>query len=130
MENLSEQTGLVETRWELSGSLLDFAAEGDFALVRAVVDVFLADTEVKIESLLKAAGTQDIAGARQIAHSLKGAARQVGTLRLAADAERLEQCAAGIDESTFSLLVLAIAAGWREDRRSVIRGLERMGAAV
>lgn len=127
MANPPEQNGLAENQWALSEALLEFAAEGDFALVRAVVDVFLADTEGKIESLQKAAGNLDFAGARRIAHSLKGAARQVGTLRLADDAERLERCAAEIDTSTFSLLVLSIATGWQEDRQSVIRGLERMG---
>jgi HPt (histidine-containing phosphotransfer) domain-containing protein len=113
-------------RWALSGALLEFAEDGDFHLVRSIIDVFLSDTEDKVESLKQAVLASDSASAQRIAHSLKGAARQLGILRLADDAEHLEHARlehaspVGIDSATFSLLVMEIVGSWREAKQLVI----------
>jgi hypothetical protein len=51
---------------------------------------------------------------------LKGAAKQLGILQLAEDAERLERSSAEIEGATLSLLVLTIVEGWREAKQSII----------
>ena len=116
----------AQERFEFSGVLLDIAADGDFTLVRRIIDVFLADTEAKVESLGDAVFPADFAEARRTAHSLKGAAVQIGTLRLANAAGQLERCAPEIDGATFFSLVKAIAESWWDARRSVIDALESM----
>jgi HPt (histidine-containing phosphotransfer) domain-containing protein len=115
MANSSEQE-----KWVLSGALSEFAMDGDFDLVRAIIDVFLSDTQEKIESLRKALCARDLAGIRQTAHALKGAARQVGLVRLADDAELLERSSEQIDIATFSSFVLALVDHWRDAKQSVI----------
>lgn len=104
----------------LSGALGEFAMDGEFDLVRAILDVFLNDTQEKIESLQKALCAQDLAGIRRTAHSLKGAAMQVGLVRFAGGAELLERSSEQIDIATFSAFVLQLVDYWREAKQSVI----------
>jgi len=113
-------------QWALSGALLEFAADGEFALVHQIVGIFLADTQKRIESLQKTVRSGDLSEARRIAHSLKGAARQVGTIRLAEESDRLEQCSGEIDQATFSLLALSVVLSWEDARRSIVGELESM----
>jgi len=116
----------MQEQWRLSGTLLEFAEDGDYALVRQIINVFLTDTQVKMESLEAGVFPTDFADVRRIAHSLKGAAKQVGTPRLAEDAGRLEKCDPETDAATFHLLVTAVAESWDEARRSINDTLTRM----
>jgi len=111
---------LQHEKWVLSGALSEFAIDGEFDLVRTIIDVFLSDTQEKIDSLQQAVLTTDPAGARGTAHALKGAARQMGLLRFAEDAERLERSSLQIDTPTFSSIVLALVDSWREAKQSII----------
>jgi len=99
---------------------MELGADGESVLVREIIDVFLSDTQEKVDSLQKAVLDPDLAGAQRIAHSLKGAAKQLEILQLAEDAERLESSSAEIDGGTLSLLVLTIVEGWREAKQSII----------
>jgi HPt (histidine-containing phosphotransfer) domain-containing protein len=130
MSNVLEMKAPARSPWALSGALLEFAAEGEFALVHQIVGVFLADTQKKIESLQKTVRSGDLSEARRIAHSLKGSARQVGTIRLADESDRLEQCSKEVDQATFSLLALAVVLSWEDARRSIIGELESMPGKV
>jgi HPt (histidine-containing phosphotransfer) domain-containing protein len=107
-------------KWILSGALSEFAADGEFDLVRTIIDVFLSDTQEKIDSLQEAVRTTDLAGARGTAHALKGAARQMGLPRFAEDAERLERSSPQIDTAAFSSFVLALVDSWHQAKQSVI----------
>jgi len=113
---------LKHERWLLSASaaLSEFAADGEFDLVREIVDVFLSDSQGKVDSLQKSVRAGDFAEARRTAHSLKGAASQMGLLRMAEDAERLERSPAEIGTAAISSLVLAIQERWSETKQSMI----------
>jgi HPt (histidine-containing phosphotransfer) domain-containing protein len=124
----SKSEMLEHAQWALSGVLLELAAEGDFGLVRQIVEVFLTDSRTKVGSLRFAACPADFAESKQIAHSLKGAARQVGAPGLADAAERLEQCDAHTDGVKFALLVSAIIESWDQAERAVMAGLKSMPA--
>jgi HPt (histidine-containing phosphotransfer) domain-containing protein len=115
MPNLAEHE-----RWVLSGALREFVVDGEFDLVRTIIDVFLSDTQEKIDSLQEAVRTADLAGARVTAHGLKGAARQMGLPRFAEDAERLERSSPQIDTATFSSFALALVDSWQQAKQSVI----------
>src|SRR5450631_934479 len=99
---------LVQKKWELTGTLLEFAMEGKMDLVRSILDAFLIDTQEKIEVLEHAVLQPDLSSAQQLAHSLKGAARQLGIMQLADDAERLERSSANAGAAAFSVLVRAL----------------------
>ena len=117
---------LDQERWVLSGALREFAADGEFDLIREIIDVFLSDTQEKVEALQKAAGEQDLSGAQRIAHSLKGAARQMGLSRLGDGAECLERSPAELEPVTFGFLVLAIVERWREARQLVMEARDSL----
>jgi HPt (histidine-containing phosphotransfer) domain-containing protein len=117
---LEQERWVEREQWVLSEVLTQFAAEGEFDLVREIIDVFVNDSQAKVESLRKAVGAGDLTGARRIGHSLKGASRQMGITRMADEAERLERCPLDVDPANFSSLVLAILESWRQVKQSVI----------
>ncbi len=114
---------IIETKeqseWVISGALLEFAADGEFELVCEIIDVYLSDTQEKVEALGKVVPEFDAVGARRLAHSLKGSARQMGTLRFGDDLEKLEHCVAGVNAAELSALVQVIEERWIEVKREV-----------
>ncbi|HWE49920.1 MAG TPA: Hpt domain-containing protein [Bryobacteraceae bacterium] len=116
----------TENPWLLCGALLEFAEDGEFALVRQIVSVFLNDTRLKMALLQQTVRSGDVSEARRIAHSLKGAARQVGTLHMAEAAAQLENCVREIDQPAFSRLVLSTVLAWEEASRSIAAALASM----
>jgi HPt (histidine-containing phosphotransfer) domain-containing protein len=112
--------------WVLSAALTEFAEDGEFDLIREIVDLFLSDTGEKIEALQNAVLACNIAGAQRIAHSLKGAARQMGLIRLADGAEGLERRMPGTDSAILISLVHGITERWRDAKQSIVETRDAM----
>lgn len=68
---------------------------GDPEFEAELMAAFLADTASAIERLAAALATDDLPAARREAHSVRGAAANVGALPLSAEAGRLETILAG-----------------------------------
>jgi HPt (histidine-containing phosphotransfer) domain-containing protein len=69
--------------------------EGDDELGRIVIEAFLEDAPRQIEELKKLARGGDAAGAGRLAHSIKGAAANVGGERMRQVAAEMEKAADG-----------------------------------
>ena len=61
------------------------------ALLRKVVEAFLADTSARLTALRQALDRNDAAAVRQLAHTLRGSCLNVGTLHMAEVASALER---------------------------------------
>lgn len=115
MTNVSER-GI----WVLSGAILEFAHDGNFDLVRSILQSFLTDTQNRIECLEQALGS-DPDAVERISHSLKGVFRQLGLPELGAAAEKLEQGSrAEMDTAALAVLVRGLIDRWGEAKQSVI----------
>ena len=64
---------------------------GGGALLRKVVEAFLADTSGRLTALRQALDGSDAAAVRQLAHALRGSCLNVGALRMAEVASALER---------------------------------------
>ena len=64
---------------------------GGGALLRKVVEAFLADTSGRLTALRQALDGSDAAAVRQLAHALRGSSLNVGALRMAEVASALER---------------------------------------
>jgi two-component system sensor histidine kinase/response regulator len=67
---------------------------GDEDLIREIVPVFLKDKQERLDKLVEAVETGDAKMIKLYAHAIKGAARNIGAVRLSTIAYRLE-CAGG-----------------------------------
>lgn len=77
----------------------------DDAMVEAVLAVFVEDIPRQITALREMSTAGDLAGAKRQAHTIKGAAANVGAVALSGIAERIERlCAAGEMDSAAKLL--------------------------
>ncbi|OHB28983.1 MAG: hypothetical protein A2X84_09370 [Desulfuromonadaceae bacterium GWC2_58_13] len=65
--------------------------DGDRQLVREIWQVFAEDTPRQMQKLITALGEGNLAQAEHLAHSLKGAAANIGAIRLQQGAGRLER---------------------------------------
>lgn len=88
--------------------------DGDRALMRRVIDLFLTDHERQIESLHTAFRERDVERLFSVAHSIRGSAGNFGALQTRAAAQAVEAlCRAGrVDEAgpQVEALVLSLRA--------------------
>ncbi|MBN1824862.1 MAG: response regulator [Candidatus Eisenbacteria bacterium] len=71
--------------------------DGDEELCLEIVDVFLQDTPERLESLIRAARDADAATVEYLAHSIKGAAGNIGAERVSDIAFRIEKAGSSGD---------------------------------
>lgn len=109
----------TQETWSLSGALLDLAACGEKDIVAEILDVFTTDTEKKVESLPSLLVDLDFGGIARIAHSLKGAARQIGLEDLASVAEKLERGALDTNHDSVTLQATLLSHRWNEAKQAV-----------
>jgi HPt (histidine-containing phosphotransfer) domain-containing protein len=67
--------------------------EGDVGACRELLDMFIADAQLQTHTVELSVGTQQFDEVIRAAHTLKGAAANVGALRLAETARELERAA-------------------------------------
>ncbi len=96
-------TPLIFDRDDLLARLLD-----DMALARRVAEGFLADMPLQINALRESLAIDDRLKARRHAHTIKGAALNVGGQRLSAAAANLERTSAYDDLAQLTQQVLII----------------------
>ena len=73
--------------------LRETLGRGGGALLRKVVEAFLADTSGRLTALRQALDRSDAAAVRQLAHALRGSCLNVGALHMAEVASALERLA-------------------------------------
>ena len=83
-----------------------------------ILDVYLTDIPSSLQSLRRAAATEDFELATRTAHSIKGASANIGALRVAELARRVELCAS--ENELPSDAALAALEGEFERLRSLI----------
>jgi len=111
---------LAQEKWTLCGPLNEFASDGEFDLVREIIDVFLTDTEQKLTSLQSNTTPIDWVSIHGISHSLKGAAKQIGLYRLAEAAECLEHSSDQIGREPLRSLITNLNECWREAKLLIV----------
>ena len=97
----------------------------DLATIDRILDVFLKDAPVKIESLRQSADAGDIDRLRQDAHTLKGASASVGCKRLHSLAREIELSAREADSTVAHALLAEVEAALEEARVSVAQWREQ-----
>jgi len=78
-----------EISWAPPDFLVELAAD-DSGLITELLDAFRTDTRVRLDCLRTALLQVDMAGVRRSAHSIKGAAMQLGAERVAAVCREME----------------------------------------
>ena len=97
---------------DLDEEQLQQVCSGDREFEKELVDTFLAELERTVAELQSALKAEDPLRIRRAAHSLKGASRYLGAIRLSKLSEQLEKCAAGGDlREAGGLLELLMKAG-------------------
>ncbi len=76
--------------WKLPESLLDFVNTGDEDMVAEILTLFQQDSAERLRELNLALSNGDRVAIRKQAHTLKGAASQVGAMALAALCQEIE----------------------------------------
>jgi len=92
---------------------LEASTGGDRALMLELVDLYLADTDAKLSTLLQAAEERAFFQLGRVAHGLKGASASLGCEEAAAAFRQVEQvgraeASAGLDEA-----MVQAQAAWR-----------------
>ena len=91
--------------------------EGDVDLWNEIRDIWLEDVSSLFDGVGNALGQRSPDGIRRAAHALKGASANVGAVRVAAVAKRIEIAAPAEDWKDLTDLVKALAAEIEEARR-------------
>ena len=100
---------------------------GDGEFLAELIDEFLADAPVQLESLREALGSDDAEGARRAAHTLKGTSRTFGADALGSLCKEVES-AVGVGELDASVARIdGIDAEWARVRNELLT-LRRGGA--
>ncbi|ABV35992.1 Signal transduction histidine kinase-like protein [Shewanella sediminis HAW-EB3] len=81
--------------WDREGLMK--RAMGKESLFNSIVTLFMEDIPARVDSLLLAAESEDIEQSRQLAHTVKGVAANVGAEMLRAEAEKIESAAKTYD---------------------------------
>jgi len=97
---------------------------GGPALLRKVIDIYLADSRGLLDSLRQAASTADAPGLQRAAHTLKSSSANVGAMGLAERCKELEAAARDGAIAGASKIVHVI----ESEHRSVCAELERAAA--
>lgn len=101
-------------QWQLPEVLTQFAADGDFDFVHEMIDLFLADADLKIQAIAAAIAESELERMRDLSHSLKGSARQMGLMRLGDQAQTLEHSSGHADIERFQAVACELRQLWRE----------------
>jgi HPt (histidine-containing phosphotransfer) domain-containing protein len=94
-----QQGSANSPEWALPEVLRDLVQEGDADFVLDLIRAFEDDTAVRLRDTRKSAVGGDRSGVRRHAHTIKGSARQMGAMALAAVCEQLELTSADIPVS-------------------------------
>jgi HPt (histidine-containing phosphotransfer) domain-containing protein len=97
---------------------------GNGALLSAFVNAFTAGAEVRIAHIRVHAEAQDAAALAEQAHSLRGAAGNVGAVRLAALLEQVESAAKRGDLGAASALAAGLEAEFALAKAALARACE------
>jgi HPt (histidine-containing phosphotransfer) domain-containing protein len=95
--------------WKLPESLLEFVNTGDDEMVAEILELFQQDSSERLRELSAALSSCDRESIRKQAHTLKGAALQVGATALSVICLELEQHAADRPEPQLADLVYRAA---------------------
>ncbi len=74
---------------DLAGGIRRLAGDRDF--YEQIVNLFFSQTEVQLQAIQQALDTRNAELVKRIAHSLKGAAANLGALRVQETAQELEE---------------------------------------
>ena len=105
-----------------TGSIAELRANvgGDGEFLVELIDEFLADAPVQLESLREALGSGDVERARRAAHTLKGTSRTFGAEALGLLCQEAE-AAVGVEEIDASLARLdGLDAEWARVRNELL----------
>lgn len=106
--------------WRLSGALLDLERAGESEFVRDLIDAFLRDTAVRLESMRKAAKSADLEALAASSHALKGSTLLMNADRMAELCCEIQRDAAGRQNRDYLAMVDQLDLVLRETREVMI----------
>ena len=95
-------------------------------LVAEVITLFLNDTPARIEQLHKAIADLDCAGAAEIAHAIRGAAANLGIVRMETLCADIEQLAGRRETATARERSVLVLEEFRRAREAITQELQRL----
>jgi two-component system sensor histidine kinase BarA len=100
--------------------LLDFS-DGDFSVIEKFIGLFMEESTKEISLLEKAMEDQDITEVEKLAHSIKGAAAEVGGKRLSAMARNMEKAAESIDLLLCQAMLEPLKTEWENVKKVLLQ---------
>ena len=79
--------------WAGSDILVDLERSGERNFVRELIDTFLKDAALRIESMRRAASAEDMTALACCSHTLKGSAQLMNAVPLVEISTEIERCA-------------------------------------
>jgi CheY-like chemotaxis protein len=116
---LPEETAVTREPVVYNHDLLAENLGGDETLIREVINVFLDDAPRQIQNLEKAVAEADASMIERQAHTLKGAAGNVGAEILQAAASVLEKAGQAVEQAQFADLLARIKQDFEAFRQAV-----------
>jgi len=106
--------------WRLSGALADLERAGESEFVRDLIDAFLQDTALRLESMRKAAASTDFEALAACSHALRGSTLLVNAEQLAELCREIEQHATGRKHRDYLAMVDRLDLVLRETREAMM----------
>ncbi len=106
--------------WRVSDVLADLEREGDGEFVRELIDAFLRDSAVRLESMRRAASSADLGALAAASHALKGSALLMSADRLAQLGADLERRSSAGETWDYAALVDELEGAFAETRAAMI----------
>ena len=100
--------------WRVPETLKEFAEAGDDTIVLQLIDAFRCDTARRLDRLHEALARLDPGTVKAEAHSVRGAARQMGAEGLADLCHSVETAAPGMDWPDLGQRVKLVDAGFAD----------------